>query len=43
MPSKPSIDKVTFRVYQEDGAAYNDVLADSLDYTEHHPERPAGR
>ena len=31
---KPSIDKVTFRVYNEDGAAYNDVLANSLDYTD---------
>ncbi len=31
---KPSIDKVTLRVYQDDGAAYNDVLANSLDYTD---------
>ena len=31
---KPSIDKVTLRVYQEDDAAYNDVLANSLDYTD---------
>ena len=31
---KPSIDKVTFRVYNEDAAAYNDVLANSLDYTD---------
>ena len=32
--TKPSIDKVTFRVYQDDEAAYNDVLANSLDYTD---------
>ena len=31
---KPSIDKVTLRVYQDDEAAYNDVLANSLDYTD---------
>ena len=30
---KPSIDKVTFRVYQDPEAAYTDVLANSLDYT----------
>ncbi len=31
---KPSIDKVTFRIYTDDNAAYNDVLANSLDFTD---------
>jgi oligopeptide transport system substrate-binding protein len=31
---KPSVDKVTFRVYNDEGAAYNDVLANSLDFTD---------
>ncbi len=31
---KPSIDKVTFRIYTDEGAAYNDVLANSLDFTD---------
>jgi oligopeptide transport system substrate-binding protein len=34
---KPSIDKVTFKVYNDDGAAYNDVLANSLDFTDQIP------
>ncbi|HET9648370.1 MAG TPA: ABC transporter substrate-binding protein, partial [Microlunatus sp.] len=31
---KPSVDKVTFRVYNDDGAAYNDVVANNLDFTD---------
>ena len=31
---KPSIDKVTFRIYTNDQAAYNDVLANQLDFTD---------
>ena len=31
---KPSIDKVTFRIYNDDSAAYNDVLANTLDFTD---------
>ena len=31
---KPSVDKVTFRIYTNDGAAYNDVLANQLDFTD---------
>ena len=31
---KPSVDKVTFRIYNDDGAAYNDVQANNLDFTE---------
>jgi oligopeptide transport system substrate-binding protein len=32
--SKPAnVDKVTFRIYTDDGAAYNDVVANNLDYT----------
>jgi oligopeptide transport system substrate-binding protein len=31
---KPNVDKVTFRVYQDDGAAYNDVVANNLDFTD---------
>ena len=31
---KPSIDKVTFRIYTNDGTAYNDVLANQLDFTD---------
>ena len=31
---KPSVDKVTFRVYNDDGAAYNDVQANQLDFTD---------
>lgn len=31
---KPSVDKVTFRIYNDDGAAYNDVQANQLDFTD---------
>ena len=31
---KPSVDKVTFRVYNDEGAAYNDVQANQLDFTD---------
>jgi oligopeptide transport system substrate-binding protein len=31
---KPSVDKVTFRIYTDDGAAYNDVVANNLDFTD---------
>ena len=31
---KPNVDKVTFRIYNDDGAAYNDVVANSLDFTD---------
>jgi oligopeptide transport system substrate-binding protein len=35
---KPSIDKLTFRVYADDAAAYADVVANNLDYTNHIPD-----
>ena len=28
------VDKVTFRIYNDDGAAYNDVVANNLDFTD---------
>jgi oligopeptide transport system substrate-binding protein len=31
--NKPSIDKLTFRVYADDSASYADVVANNLDYT----------
>jgi len=31
---KPKVDKVTFRVYNDEGAAYNDVVANNLDFTD---------
>jgi len=31
---KPNVDKVTFRIYNDDGAAYNDVVANNLDFTD---------
>ena len=31
---KPSIDKVTFRIYNDGNAAYNDVVANNLDFTD---------
>src|SRR5215207_3838134 len=31
---KPSVDKVTFRIYAEDSAAYADVVANNLDFTD---------
>ena len=31
---KPNVDKVTFRYYTDDGAAYNDVVANNLDITD---------
>ena len=31
---KPSVDKVTFRIYNDDSAAYNDVVANNLDFTD---------
>ncbi len=34
---KPSVDKVTFRIYNDDGAAYNDVVANNLDFTDDIP------
>jgi oligopeptide transport system substrate-binding protein len=34
---KPNVDKVTFRIYNDDGAAYNDVVANNLDFTEYIP------
>ena len=34
---KPNVDKVTFRIYNDDGAAYNDVVANNLDFTEQIP------
>ena len=38
---KPNVDKVTFRIYQDDGAAYNDVVANNLDFTDR-TSRPTG-
>ncbi len=32
--SKPNIDKVTFRIYNDPAAAYNDVVANQLDLTD---------
>jgi oligopeptide transport system substrate-binding protein len=34
---KPSVDKVTFRIYNDEGAAYNDVVANNLDFSDHIP------
>jgi oligopeptide transport system substrate-binding protein len=34
---KPSVDKATFRIYNDEGAAYNDVVANNLDFTERIP------
>jgi oligopeptide transport system substrate-binding protein len=34
---KPQVDKITFRVYQSDEAAYADVVANNLDYTDNIP------
>jgi oligopeptide transport system substrate-binding protein len=31
---KPNVDKITFRIYNDDGAAYNDVVANNLDFTD---------
>jgi oligopeptide transport system substrate-binding protein len=31
---KPNVDEVTFRIYNDDGAAYNDVVANNLDFTD---------
>jgi len=35
--TKAQVDKVTFRIYQDDGAAYNDVVANNLDFMEQIP------
>ena len=32
-----NVDKMTFRIYNDDGAAYDDVVANNLDYHRHHP------
>ena len=32
--NKPNVDKITFRIYNDDGAAYNDVVANQLDFTD---------
>ena len=34
---KPNVDKVTFRIYSDDSAAYNDVVANNLDFTDSIP------
>lgn len=34
---KPSIDKVDYKIYQDASAAYNDLLANNLDYTDEIP------
>ena len=34
---KPSVDKVTFRIYNDESAAYNDVVANNLDFTDQIP------
>ncbi|MDN5762283.1 MAG: ABC transporter substrate-binding protein [Microlunatus sp.] len=34
---KPKVDKMTFRIYQSDEAAYIDVVANNLDYTDNIP------
>jgi oligopeptide transport system substrate-binding protein len=31
---KPNVDKITFRIYTDDSAAYNDVVANNLDFTD---------
>ncbi len=31
---KPSVNKVTFKIYTDESAAYNDVLANNLDFTD---------
>jgi oligopeptide transport system substrate-binding protein len=35
--NKPNVDKVTFRIYNDDSAAYNDVVANNLDFTDSIP------
>jgi oligopeptide transport system substrate-binding protein len=35
--NKPQVDKITFRIYQSDEAAYADVVANNLDYTDNVP------
>ena len=35
--TKPSVDKLTYRVYTDDAAAYADVVANNLDYTNQIP------
>ncbi len=35
--NKPKLDKVTFKIYQDSDAAYNDVLANNLDVTDEIP------
>ena len=32
--NKPNVDQVTFRIYQDDSAAYADVVANNLDFTD---------
>lgn len=34
---KPQVDKITFRIYQSEEAAYADVVANNLDYTDNIP------
>jgi oligopeptide transport system substrate-binding protein len=34
---KPSVDKVTYRFYNDDSAAYNDVVANNLDFVDRIP------
>ena len=34
---KPNVDKVTFRIYNDTSAAYNDVVANNLDFTDEIP------
>ena len=40
---KPNVDKVTFRIYNDTSAAYNDVVANNLDFTDEHSDRSARR
>lgn len=35
--NKPQVDKITFRIYQSEEAAYADVVANNLDYTDNIP------
>ena len=39
---KPTVDKVTIRIYQDSAAAYADVVANNLDYLDTHSAGPAG-
>ena len=40
--TKPNVDKVTFRIYHDDSAAYNDAVANNLDFIDDSTSRSTG-